>query len=178
MQQALYGSYAVLWALVAVQTLVLLEVLRRVVRLKREIHESTPAVVKEERLAGGTIVDFEARELTNGGVVRTGDLRGRPSVLLFLSSDLFGPEDETPEWLLDTVVGLKARSEGHLYIVCEGEAGECSSLGRREGFDLPVLHDEDGEVRRRFLVPSTPAAVMLDEEARVIQYGRPERQIF
>jgi hypothetical protein len=173
MQPILYGSYALLWALVAVQTVVLLEVLRRTVRLKREIYESTPAEVKEERLAGGTRVDFAARDLTRGGVVRTDDLRGGPAALLFLTPEPSG--QKTPEWLLDTFVGLKAKSEGHLYVLCDGDAESCSALAQQTGPDVPVLLDERGEIRHRFLVASTPGAVMLDEEAGVSMYGRPER---
>ncbi|HEX4965575.1 MAG TPA: hypothetical protein VF173_32495, partial [Thermoanaerobaculia bacterium] len=112
MEQLVYGSYALLWTLVAVQTVVLLEVLRRTVKLKREIDESTPAAVKEERLAGGTRVDFAVRDLTRGGVVRTDDLRGRPAGLLFLIAEPFG--EGLPEWLLDTFAGLQAKSEGNL----------------------------------------------------------------
>jgi hypothetical protein len=175
MQPVLAGSYALLWALVAIQTAVLLEVLRRTVRLKREIYESTPAEVKEERLAGGTRVDFTARDLTRGGVVRTDDLRGRPSCLLFLTPEDFGQGPGLPEWLLDTFAGLKSKGEGSLYVLCDGEAEACSPLSWRADPDVTVLLDEGGKIRHQFLVPSTPGAVMLDEEAGISKYGRLER---
>lgn len=174
-QPILYGSYALLWALVAVQTVVLLEVLRRTVRLKREIFESTPAEVKQERLAGGTRVEFTARDLTRGGVVGTDDLRGRPSCLLFLTPEDFCEGPGLPEWLLDTFVGLKSKGEGSLYVLCDGEAEACSALARRADPDVTVLLDEGGKIRHQFLLPSTPGAVMLDEEAGISKYGRPER---
>ncbi len=175
MQPIFYGSYAMLWVLVAVQTAVLLEVLRRTVRLKREIDESMPVEIKEERLAGGTRVELAARDLTRGGVVRTDDLRGAPAALLFLTPE--PPGQGLPEWLLDTFLGLKSKSEGRLYVLCDGDAEACSALAGQAGPDIPVLLDERGEIRHRFLVSSTPGAVMLDEEARVSMYGRPERPI-
>jgi len=42
------------------------------------------------------------------------------------------------------------------------------------GADVPVLLDREGKIRGRFLVTATPAAVLLDSEARVAQYGMPE----
>ena len=172
MNAALYGSYAMLWALVAVQTVVLLEVLRRVVRLKREIYESMPVEMKEERLAGGTRVEFAARDLTHGGSVRTEDLAGAPATLLFLAAEAF--VDGIPEWLLDTFVGLRTKGEGRLFVLCEGSAEACSALARRTDPEIPILLDERGEIRRRFLVSSTPGAVLLDEQAGVSMYGRPK----
>lgn len=172
MTAVLYGSYALLWALVAVQTLVLLQALRRVVRLKREIYESTPAEVKEERLAGGTRVDFAARDLTNGGVVRTADLVGAPAALLFLAAEPFA--DGLPEWLLDTFAGLLMKGEGRLHVLCDGGAADCAALARLAGPEVRVLLDERGEIRRRFLVSSLPGAVLLDENGQVSMYGKPE----
>jgi hypothetical protein len=83
-------------------------------------------------------------------------------------------EEEIPPWLLDTFAGLKLRGEGRLFVLCEGDAEACSSLAAQAGPDVPVLLDEDGEIRRRFLVSSTPAAVILDADAGVSMYGRPE----
>ena len=43
------------------------------------------------------------------------------------------------------------------------------------GADVPVLLDREGKIRGQFLVTSTPAAVLLDSDARIAQYGMPER---
>lgn len=169
----LYGSYTALWGLVAFETVVLLGVLRQVVRLKREIYEATPVEVKEERLAGGTFIDFAARDVTHGGLVRAADLRGAPAALLFLGNDA-GFGDEIPEWLLDTFAGLKVKAEGRIFVLYDGGAEEGSALARLAGPEVPVLLDEGGEIRRRYMVRSTPGAVLLDGDAGVTMYGRPE----
>jgi hypothetical protein len=174
MQWALYGSFAVLWVVVALQTVVLLEVLGRVVRLKREIQEATPAEVKEERLAGGTVVEFTAPDLTRGGVMRSSELPGAPAALLFLAAGSWGEGEQLPEWLLDTYAGLHAKAEGRIYVLCDGDEAACSALARQTGPEIPVLLDQGGRVRQRFLVSVLPAAVILDEQAGVSMYGRPE----
>lgn len=173
MQIALYTTYAALWIVVAVQTLVLLQVLGRVVRLKREVYEAMPAEVKEERLEGGTFVDFTARDLSRGGLLRSAELRGAPTALLFLAAERW--DEGLPEWLLDTFMGLKGRGEGRLLVLCDGDAETCSALAQQTGSEIPVLLDEGGEVRRRFLISSLPGAVVLDQDAEVSMYGRPER---
>jgi hypothetical protein len=42
------------------------------------------------------------------------------------------------------------------------------------GPDVSVLLDREGKIRGQFLVSVTPAAVLLDSEAHVAQYGMPE----
>jgi hypothetical protein len=160
-----------IWALVMVQTVVLLGLLRRTVRLKTELYAAMPEVTKHDRLSGGTLVEFEAPELATGATVRTADLRGAPTALLFLTAESGG----TPaDWLLDTIAGIRHRSEGRLLVLCEGSDAACSELARLMGEDASVLLDRKGRVRGQFLVTTTPAAVLLDSDARVAQYGMPE----
>ena len=168
----LYGSYVVLWAVAAVETAMLVQIIRRVVRLHAEMYEAMPAVLKEERLARGTFVDFGARDITTGAVIRSADLRGAPAALLFM-----GPEDlgvEPSEWLLDTIEGLRYRGDGRLLVLWDAAGDSHLELPPTVGTSLPILLDEGGEIRRRFLVSSTPTAVLLDSEAAVATYGKPE----
>ena len=169
----LYGSYVVLWAVTAVETATLVQILRRVVRIRAEMYEAMPVVAREERLAKGSFVDFGARDVVTGAVIRSSALRGAPAALLFM-----GPEDlgaESSEWLLDTIEGLKYRGEGRLLVLWDGDAVARPELPPAVGTGLRVLLDEGGEIRRRFLIRSTPAAVLLDSEASVAMYGKPER---
>ena len=169
----LFTSYATAWCLVAVETVVLLELVRRVVRLKTEMYEAMPSVARQERLAKGTFVDFAARDLASGDLVRSSDLRGAPATLLFIGAG--GVEAEPSEWMLGTAAGLLDKGEGRLLVLCDGGADDCAALSRGLApLRLPVLLDEGGEIRRRFLVRSTPAAVLLDGQASVDMYGRPD----
>src|SRR5262249_36233078 len=136
---------------------VLLRVLHRVLRLHAEMYEAMPLVVRQKRLLKGTRVDFEARDLATGAVVRSADLRGAPATLLFL-----GPGDvhgESPGWLLDTVTGLRDKGDGRLLVLWDGTGSTGPEPPPTMGEDVRVLVDDEGEVRRRFLIESTPTAV-------------------
>lgn len=166
------GSYSALWLLAAAETVVLVQVLRRVLRLHAEMYDAMPLVVRQKRLLKGVYVDFEARDLATGAVVRSADLRGAPATLLFL-----GPEDvdgESPDWLLESVAGLKDKGDGRLLVLWQGDASTRPDVPPAVGENVRVLLDERGEVRRRFLIESTPTAVLLDSEASVALYGKPE----
>jgi hypothetical protein len=167
------AAFAALCLVVAVETIVLLDVLRMTVRLRAEVYEAMPELARQEHLAGGTFVDFEAPDLAGGGTLRSADLGGATTALLFIRRD----ESEGPSagWLLDTVAGLRHRGEGRLLVLCDGSRPACSELSSLVGPDVPVLHDEEGRIRGRYLVTATPAAVLLDSEARVAQYGTPDR---
>ncbi len=167
------GAFVAIWAVVAAETIVLLAVLRLTVRLKAEMYEAMPDVVKHDRPAGGTFVEFEAPDLATGATVRTSELRGAPAALFFTTPR--ESEGRLAEWLLDTIAGLRARGEGRLYVLCEGSDAACSELSRLVGPDVPVLLDKEGQIRGRFLVTATPAAVLLDSDARIAQYGMPEQ---
>jgi hypothetical protein len=165
------GGFAAIWAMVMVQTVVLLDVLRRTVRLKAEVYAAMPEVTKHDRLAGGTFVDFEAPDVAAGTTLRSTELRGAPAALLFITPQV---GERLAEWLLATMAGLRHKGEGRLFLLCDGSDAACSELSRLAGPDVPVLLDEGGRIRGQFLVTATPAAVLLDSEARVAQYGMPE----
>lgn len=167
------GAFVLIWAVVAVEAVVLLAVMRLTVRLKTEMYEAMPDVVKYDRPAGGTEVEFEAPDLATGVTLRSSELRGAPAALLFTTPH--EGEGGRSEWLLDTIAGLRSKGEGRLWVLCDGSGAACSELSRLVGADVPVLLDREGRIRGRFLVTATPAAVLLDSEARIAQYGMPER---
>lgn len=167
------GAFVLIWAVVAVEAIVLLAVLRLTVRLKAEIYEAMPDAVTHDRPAGGTHVEFEAPDLASGATLRSSELRGAPAALLFTTAHQ--RDGGRAEWLLDTIAGLRSKAEGRLWVLCEGSSAACSKLSGLVGPDVPVLLDREGEIRGRFLVTATPAAVLLDSEARIAQYGMPER---
>jgi hypothetical protein len=166
-------GFAAIWAVVVVETIVLLDVLRLSVRLKAEMYAAMPELMKHERLAGGTLVEFEAADLVTGATVRSADLHGAPSALLFMTPD--GSEEHRADWLAGTIAGLRHKGEGRLCVICDGSRDACSELSRLTGADVPVLLDSEGRIRGRFLVSATPAAVLLDSDARIAQYGMPEQ---
>src|SRR5262245_9451943 len=166
------GAFVALCVVVAVETVVLLDVLRLTVRLKAEVYDAMPEVTRHDRLAGGTLVEFEAPDVATGAPLHSTDLSGAPAGLLFIAPR--ESEGHAADWLLDTVAGLRHKAGGRLFVLCDGDSAACSELSRLVGPDVPVLLDEGGRIRGQFLVTVTPAAVLLDSEARVAQYGTPE----
>ena len=157
---------------VVVQTAALLDVLRRAVRLKAEVYDAMPELAKQDRLAGGTFVDFEARDVESGVIVRSPDLRGAPAALLFIRAE--ERSRSRADWLLATASGLRHKGEGRVFVLCDGSAGDCAELSRELGSEGPVLLDEGGRIAERFLVRASAFGVLLDADARVAAYGMPE----
>ncbi len=166
---ALHVSYGALWALVIFELLVLREVLRETVWLKRLYEEHRKRRAADASRHGLLAPEFEVARV-DGGRVSRADLLGRSHILLFLA-----PGDETSERVLATSLhGLWHKSEGGLWLVwCGDEAGWRRQSAAVHGWDVPVLLDENWRLRRGLLITTTPSAVMLDEEARVVRYGRP-----
>lgn len=162
-------SYAALWGLVLLQALLLQEIVREAVWLKRLVHDFGR---KRDRLPTGTPVpDFTAPVLDGDRVFRARQLAGGETILLFVepsaaASPVYASLD-------DGIHGLWHKAEGRLLLVCRGSAEECRRLVADRPFQVPVLVDEGGQIAASFLVSATPTAVGLDAEGRIASYGRP-----
>ncbi len=162
-------SYAALWALVLLELLVLREVLRDTVWLQRLYEEHRRRRSQDARRHGLAAPEFSAA-LLGGGRLARADLVGQRHILLFLA-----PDDELDATRLESSLhGLWHKAEGGLRLVwCGDEASFHARAQAVHGWRVPVALDEGGELRRGFLITTTPSAVMLDPEARVERYGRP-----
>jgi hypothetical protein len=170
---ALYGSLLVLSILVVVEAVVILGVLRHVVRIKQEVIAVRASQRRADHLPKGKFVDFSARDLTCRRTTRSADLRGAASALLFVKAS--HRTHELPDWLMDTFAGLRGKGHQSLFVMCDGELADCAALAELTGEEIRVLHDDGGEIRQRFRVASTPAAVLLDGRARIERYGSMDR---
>lgn len=158
------------------------EAVRRTIRLKQLSSSSRRR--KERRhasphtLPSGTLAPvFTARVGGTGRLVSLSDLKGHSTILLFVS-----PGESSSPFYAKLSAGTHAlwhKADGHLYIVCRGGEQPCHQImvdHQVEGFSrghVPMILDEGGYIAERFLVSSTPQAVMLDEDARIIRYGSP-----
>lgn len=167
------ATYIALWGLVAAQTVTLLTLLHRVVRLKQDLYESLPALAHTERFAPGEPVpEFVVRDLTRGRPLRSSELKGSRSLLFFYRPD--PGENRSREWFEASLAGLLHKVDGGLLcLVCDGDEKDCRRLADHLGSETPVLWDEDGELRIRLKVAGLPGALLLDEEARIEMYGQP-----
>jgi len=173
-------SYALLWGLIVLEALLLREILRKTVWLKR-LHADLIHRSGEEELewlrTGTPAPNFTAPLLGTNTSLSMSQLKGHQSILLFVSADAPPPLYEK----LDIAIhAMWHKTEGHLYLVCNGTAEGCRQLvsdhqvTQYTGDQLPILIDEGGRISQSFLINSTPQAVELDENIRVKRYGRPE----
>jgi hypothetical protein len=72
------------------------------------------------------------------------------------------------------------KMEGRLYVICKGTSESCRQLVNQhlvaefsQG-QIPVALDSDGQITESFRIQSTPQAIELDANSRVLRYGRPE----
>jgi hypothetical protein len=177
MKQIFTVSYAVLWAIVVVETTMLQEIVRRTVRIKRLYAAPRRRTALQQLTTGALAPEFVGQVLGTGQTVRTSDLRAHSTILLFVSpSDTSSPHYEK---LSAGTHALWHKADGHLYVICSGGGEECRRVMRDhnvEGVKLghvPVILDENGKIAATFLVSGTPQAVILDKETRVTRYGHP-----
>ena len=167
-------SFALLWAIVIVEAIVLQQILWRTVRIRR-LH------LNSRKATGLSIGDrapqFTGRVLGTDQFLRSSELRGHTTALLFVS-----PDEASSRLYANLSVAIHAMwhsTEGNLYVVCSGGEDACRRIIRDHGVDgfkdheVPLVLDESGEIARRFFITSTPQGVRLDESLRIVRYGRP-----
>jgi peroxiredoxin len=172
-------SFALLWAVVLAEALVLAGTLSEVIRImehRSDIQHTEFAVVHQ--LQKGTPAPlFAANALGGGETVRTADLKGRSTIILFIS-----PRESTSpayEKLAASTHALWHRSQGQLYVICSGAEQPCRKLIRDYSVEgvgcgrIPLILDENQLIANSFSISSTPMAIMLDEEAKISRYGEP-----
>ena len=168
-------SYVLLWAVVVLQSMLLLGLVRAIHNLQQghSQHEHEAAEPEEEpraeRLVGQEVPGFTTVDIT-GARFDLEQLRGRSTVVLFASPNC-------PSCLLAleelSTVGRKAN--GNVVVVCGGKEESCKRMADDFGLTVPVLIDQDDELQRLFDVYSAPTAVLLNPGNRVVSYGHPVR---
>lgn len=173
-------SYVLLWSLIVLQAILLREVLLKTVKYKRIATTIKPNSNVEELLwlrQGSPIPEFTAPLANTTGFLTNAQLKGRPAILLFLST----LEDSTLyQMLAPAIHALWHKVEGQLFVICRGTADSCRRLVKENIVTectedkIPVALDSDGEITASFRVQRTPQALELDADSRVLRYGQPE----
>jgi hypothetical protein len=172
-------SYALLWVLVVTESVLLREVLRGTIwfkRLQNDFSRRRKSVEPARLPAGSPAPDFIAPLLWTGESLSTSQLKGHPSILVFVS-----PEEVSPLYknLASAIHAMWHETNGHVYFVCRGSDEACRRLAddhavrRFAEHAVPFIHDEEGQIARSFMISGTPEAISLGSDARVKRYGRP-----
>jgi len=173
-------SYVVLWGLIVFQGILLRDVLLKTVKYKRLLTSIKPNSRVEEiswLRKGAPIPEFTAPLIGTTGFLTKHQLRDRAAILLFVST----LEDSLLyQQLALAIHAMWHKMEGQLYVICKGTAESCRRLVNQHLVaefsedQIPVALDSDGKITESFRVQSTPQAIELDANSRVLRYGRPE----
>jgi len=167
------ASYVLLYLIVIFQGLLLLGAVRAIHEL-RQGHVA-PAEPEEgaqegERLLNQEAPRFEALDLA-GNLVGTEQLRGRSSLVLFVS-----PNCSSCMLTLDELHAVQHKVDGgNVLVVCGARDADCRNLASDHNLTVPVVADEDASIGKLFDVTAFPTAVLLNAGTRVVSYGHPMR---
>jgi peroxiredoxin len=151
-------SFVALWVIVLFQGCVLIGLLRTVYRLNR-------GQLAEPFESGSLAPAFVARDV-RGEEVRTADLRGASSALLFVS-----PSCQTCGVVLADLSPLTRRVGGQLVIVCGGSAEECTRLTERYELTARVIADTNFAISRLYRVQTVPTGILIGPHGQIERYG-------
>ncbi|HEV3000788.1 MAG TPA: redoxin family protein [Solirubrobacteraceae bacterium] len=169
MTEAFYVSYALLWAVVALQTFLLLGMLRTLYTLQQQGVAAPPPPGGKEHLAGHPVPAFTATDLA-GERVDSDEVSRQLTALLFVS-----PECGTCAVTLDELEQLQVKAEGNVVVICRSDAASCRRLVDEHGLtSVRVVVDEDERVSELLGIDGVPTAVLVNE-GHVLTYGQPMR---
>jgi peroxiredoxin len=124
---------------------------------------------EQPSLRGRRVPQFSAVDLL-GQSVSSDSITGKPAVLLFVS-----PDCSTCTVTLAELKPLVNDASRRLIVVCGGAIDECRRLALDHEVTVPVVADEDGELRRLFAISATPRAVRVSAHGVIESYGEPAR---
>ncbi len=156
-------SYAALWVLVLLQTVVLVGLAHSFFRLK------SSGAFSDERMRGRKARRFTATDLT-GASISTASMDGDPYAVLFVS-----PSCASCNVTLDELGAVSSKADGNVIVVCRGDVADCRRLAESYGLAVPVIADPSFEISGLFEVNSVPTAVTVDAKGTITRYGHPQR---
>lgn len=157
-----YLTYLVLWALVALQGVILLGVVRTLYAVRSR--GATDAVYQ-----GDEAPAFRAATV-RGESVESSQWLGQLTAFLFVS-----PNCASCMLTLDELEALKTKASGNVVVICRGRHDECLELTMQHSLSIPVLIDEEYGISERFGITETPTAVLVNADGRIASTGQPDR---
>lgn len=156
-------SYAALWILVVLQSLILLGVVHIVYQIQHT------DVADNGLPVGREAPQFNTIDLT-GTPIRSADFAGRLTALLFVS-----PSCSLCTATLDEIEALHYKAKGNVIVICRAGRDDCARLAERHQLNVPIVADEDERISRLFDIVGVPMAVLVNESNRIQSYGHPMR---
>lgn len=160
MSTTFYFSYALLWILVAVQTLFAL-ILLHIFSQRQSMHERREESRLEPLPIGAKAAPFKLRSVFDDRRLDSTSLLGKRHILLFLSTTCSSCKYLAAELKQYSEVELKG-----LLVICDGTQRGC--LNHLDPLEtLPILRAEDSAISANYRVASFPTAVAIGEDGLV-----------
>lgn len=163
------ASYVALWIVVAILSVIVLGLVRQLGLIHLRLGpEQNLWTTREGLEIGSAAPGFRAMDVLHGEELTLQNLKGKPSVLVFLSPTC-GPCVE----LMPHIRDFQKSKSGRVSLVLLSQASPQSSreFAITHQLNVPVISDADGEIFKTYQAPATPFAYRLDKEGVVRRRG-------
>ena len=162
-------SYIALWGLVILLTVVVLGLVRQLGLIHLRLGPDNDLVTTNEGLEIGLPApDFQADDVLNGHEIALSNLKGHPSILVFVSTSC-----QPCQELMPHLVSFHRSKNGKVNIVLfiQAEAEESVQFAKNHQLKIPVVSDPQGDLSKVYQVRATPFAYGLDRKGIVQRRG-------
>lgn len=163
------ASYVLLWAVVIVQTVLLLGALRQLGLIQLRIGSDPGILITAEGIPRGAMApDFEAQLAASGTTVRRSEFLDRRLLLVFLSPSCVSCKQLIPHL---NAIHKEYSKDVDILAVCNGSRRACADFARVFRIGPPVVADLSNGIAASFGINATPFAFLLDADGRVLIRG-------
>jgi len=168
MSTPFYLSYAALWILVILQSLILLGLVRMVAQLQQG---GVAGGSRDGGMTSGQAAPpFSTMDLS-GAPIDSTRFAGRLTALLFVS-----PTCSSCTTTLHELNALRDKANGNVIVICRAAHDDCMRLAEVHQLNLPVVADEDEHISQLYGITAVPTAVLINAHHQIQSYGQPERE--
>lgn len=162
-------SYILLWILVIALVAIVLGLVRQLGMIYLRLGPEQNLLATSEGLElGKPIPEFEAGEISQNRNLTIGDLKGHPSVLVFVS-----PSCSPCKELMPHIKEFQHQWDGKINLVlfCQGEMQPAKDFYSAYDLNTLLVIDQNGKLSETFHVRATPFAYSLDKNCIVQKRG-------
>ncbi len=157
------STYALLWVVVLFQAFVIVVLARQMVQLR--LHDSSQTQARNTLPLESEAPKFQARNLRTGEIFDSMALRGRRTVLCFLSAECHACRKVAGDF-----IGLTGPSLQGIVLYCNAAQDACRRLLSAVPEDVLLLMSKGDDVPALFQLSGFPTAVVLDENGRILAF--------
>lgn len=170
MQTILIISAVLSWIVFGVLIISLLIVGRAHAELTNHVRELEQRVsMQSEEVVGHPAPDFRLSSLDKKSTISQRDLRGHPSLLIFLSPTC-SPCQDVIQQLSTLAIGWQEEG-GKLFGISSGDSDEMARVATRLGASFTILSQNQWEATRSYKAKGTPWGVAITADGMVAATG-------